>query len=572
MSRKRKNVLLIVLIFILLITNCLTIYFGVKNSKDDIMMQDDNMMLMPEDNVNMDEKLDKPEDDMNMEEKLDKPEDNKPLEMPNDNGMMGKSLNISFLYYVLFAMQSIGLALLIMYLVISKFNSKSLKETFVSRDKIIIYVLSITIISVILFIGDIYLTRYFVSKTHGGMIEDMNNDISYLGAYEINESTEISGGECISSNIDENVILVNGKIDVQIDGTKIEKIGDSSLGDNTSFYGINSAVIAKDGANLTLKNLNIVTDATGANGVFSYGGNSSMNNIKADGTVINISDSVITTLKDNSGGIMTTGGGTTNANNLTITTSGVSSAAIRSDRGGGVVNVDGGEYTTFGSGSPSVYSTAEIMVKNATLTSEVSEGIIIEGGNEVTIDNCTLTSSNTKLNGLSTTYKNIFLYQSMSGDASSGTSSFNANNSKIITNNGDTFYVTNTTSLISLNNNTIINNDSNGNFLRVKADSWGNEGSNGGEVTLNFVNQKATGNIVVDDLSTLEMEMSDSSYYQGAINTDNSAKSISLKLDKTSSIKLTGDSYITSLDNMDNSNMNIDFNGYKLYVNGKAIN
>ena len=36
---------------------------------------------------------------------------------------------------------------------------------------------------------------------------------------------------------------------------------------------------------------------------------------------------------------MTTGGGTMNANNLTIVTDGNSSAAIRSDRGGGTVTV-----------------------------------------------------------------------------------------------------------------------------------------------------------------------------------------------------------------------------------------
>ena len=45
-----------------------------------------------------------------------------------------------------------------------------------------------------------------------------------------------------------------------------------------------------------------------------------------------------------------------------------------------------------------------------------------------------------------------------------------------------------------------------------------------------------------------------------------------LVLDKTSKIKLTGDSYITKLTNSDSSNSNIDFNGYKLYVNEKAIN
>lgn len=40
----------------------------------------------------------------------------------------------------------------------------------------------------------------------------------------------------------------------------------------------------------------------------------------------------------------------------------------------------------------------------------------------------------------------------------------------------------------------------------------------------------------------------------------------------TSKIKLTGNSYVTSLEDEDSTYSNIDFNGYKLYVNGVAIN
>lgn len=40
----------------------------------------------------------------------------------------------------------------------------------------------------------------------------------------------------------------------------------------------------------------------------------------------------------------------------------------------------------------------------------------------------------------------------------------------------------------------------------------------------------------------------------------------------TSKIKLTEDSYITSLEDDDTTYSNIDFNEYKLYVNGVAIN
>lgn len=410
------------------------------------------------------------------------------------------------------------------------------------------------------------------SESMHGQMGNNSSFVSYKGTEEIIENTTIETGEYSSTTADENALLVSGDIDATLSNIKVTKIGDSDGGDNTSFYGINSALIAKDGANLILKNINVTTDATGANGVFCYGGSATTSNASTDGTTVTISDSTITTTKDNSGGIMTTGGGTMKASNLTVNTAGTSSAAIRTDRGGGNVTVDGGTYTTTGQGSPSIYSTANITVNNAELIAKASEGIVVEGKNSVAINNCNLTDSNTKLNGQSTTYKNIFLYQSMSGDADSGNAEFTAVNSNITTNNGDTFYVTNTTATINLTNNTITNNDSTGNFLRVQKDSWGNSGSNGGKVTLKMNNQKALGNITVDSISTLDVSMKNNSYYEGTINGDNSAKNITLKLDSDSKIKLKGNCYITSLEDSDTSYSNIDFNGYKLYANGTAIN
>ena len=262
---------------------------------------------------------------------------------------------------------------------------------------------------------------------------------------------------------------------------------------------------------------------------------------------------------------------TTNAKNLTIETSGTSSAAIRSDRGGGTITVDGGTYKTTGKGSPSIYSTANVTVSNATLTSTSSEGVVIEGKNSVVLENVSLEDTNNTLNGQSTTYKNIFLYQSMSGDAADGSATFIAKNSNITTNKGDTLYVTNTTSSITLENNTIINNDKTGNLLRIQKDSWGNSGSNGGDVTLTLKNQNVSGNIVVDSISTLNMSLTSKSYFEGAINSDNSAKNITLKLDKNSKIKLTADTYVTTLDDEDTTYSNIDLNGYNLYINNTKL-
>ena len=90
---------------------------------------------------------------------------------------------------------------------------------------------------------------------------------------------------------------------------------------------------------------------------------------------------------------------------------------------------------------------------------------------------------------------------------------------------------------------------------------------------MNLINQQVNGNIVVDEISTLEISMKSASSFEGAINSDNiSENKIALTLDPSSKIKLTGDSYVTSLVDEVSDYSNIDFNGYKLYVNGVAIN
>ena len=573
MNRKLKNIIMSIILVVMIVVMAFTV-INLKNDNSMPNMENNNQNesmnnngeppKMPTNNENSSEgdMKEPPTNNGNMNE------GGTPPDMPNNMNQKG---NTSIKNYVVIGIEAFIISSILIYLLMSKFNKKTFKETFKNSDKVIIYILFIIIISIAI----TYLDNKLISTNDNNIQNNnqMNNNqnITYSSEKEITSDENIDSGTYSSEKKDINAILASNAKST-ISNVTVNKTGDSSSGDSTSFYGNNSAMIAKDGATLTIKDAVINTDATGANGVFSYGGTASTTSSTGDGTTVNISDSKITTTKDNSGGIMATGGGGINATNLTINTSGISSAAIRSDRGGGVVNVNKGTYKTTGVGSPSIYSTADISVSNAKLISEASEGIVIEGKNKVSLDNVTLTDNNTKLNGKSTTYKNIFLYQSMSGDADNGTSEFIAKNSTITTNNGDTFYVTNTSASIILENNTIVNNDNDGNFLRAQKDSWGNTNSNGGNVVLKMTNQSVKGNIVIDSISKLDITISDNSKYEGAINAKNEAKSIKLKLDKTSKITLTGDSYITSLDNEDTTNSNIDFNGYKLYVNGVEIN
>ena len=570
MNKKSKIIISVLVIIIFGLLAVGVMYYAKNNiSSNDNQME--NVLEKPG-NEDANTPPDKPEGDMmdsndsTSDNKLNMEPGNAPMEMPNE-----QTCQITWEFYLVFGVISLGISLIICLMVMTGCYRISLKELFTNIDKVIILVLTLIILTTIFTYSLGLITNKFFLSSNDNKITMNDNNVSYSAKYETLKDDDLSDETYESNTKDENTILVNGDVDVNMNNITVNKGGDSDGGDNTSFYGINSAILAKSGAIVIIKNSTINTNATGANGVFSYGGSSTTNSSSNDGTTVTISDSTITTTKDNSGGIMTTGGGIMNAYNLIINTSGISSAAIRTDRGGGKVNVDGGTYTTTGQGSPIIYSTADIIVSNAKLIAKASEGVVIEGKNSVTLNNVTLTDTNNKLNGKSTTYKNIFLYQSMSGDASNGTSSFTSKNSKITTNKGDTFYVTNTTAVINLENNTITNNDKSGAFLRIKKDSWGNSGSNGGNVTLKATNQLINGDIVIDSISTLTMNLKNSNF-TGKINKSNSAKSIDLNIDKDTKIKLTGNSYVTSFTNEDASNSNIDFNGYKLYVKGKAIN
>ena len=380
--------------------------------------------------------------------------------------------------------------------------------------------------------------------------------VSYQGVTTIKEDKTYEEKTFESEEALKNAVLIESG-SVHFNSCTFNKSGNGSS-ESEDFYGNNAALLVYSKGIANINGGKIKTSGEYANALFAYGTG-----------VINVSNSKIITEKRNSGGIMVAGGGSIVATDLEVETSGNSSASIRSDRGGGSIKVNSGKYTTNGVGSPVIYSTADIEVRNATLEANKSEGVVVEGKNSVVLDTCTLNDNNTTLNGNSTTYKNIFLYQSMSGDASVGESSFEARNSNITTKKGDSLYVTNTKAVITLENNKIINLD--GDFLRIEAAKWGSSGSNGGDVTLDLKKQEVEGNIIVDDISTLKMNLKEESNYTGIINKDNSAKQISLTLSKNSKITLEGDSYITSLDNEDESNANIDLNGYKLYVAGKEI-
>ena len=423
-------------------------------------------------------------------------------------------------------------------------------------------------------------------------------DIKYSGATSLTTAATETGKAYESTKTDESALMISTKGAVTVSQPTISKTGDSDGGDNCSFYGVNAALLVKGGSTTTIKGGTISSSATGANGVFSYGGNGGRNGANGDGTTVIIEDTRITTTGNGSGGIMTTGGGIMKAKNLTVNTSGRSSAPIRSDRGGGIVTVEGGSYTSSGQGSPVIYSTADITVSNAVLTSTMSEGAVIEGKNSITLNNCQMTVSNTRRNSHAQFLDGIMLFQSFSGDAAKGNSHFTMNGGSLTSRQGHLFHVTNTNAIITLNGVKLVNDDPTKVILSVCADGWQGAGNgrsseshharmNGrvvtdedvvNKATLNAVSQQLDGNILVGSDSELTLTLTDGSSFTGSIggNITNAAGNtvstetgkVDVTLDEGCTWNLTADTYITSFTG---DASHIKSNGHCLYVNGKEL-
>ncbi len=266
--------------------------------------------------------------------------------------------------------------------------------------------------------------------------------------------------------------------------------------------------------------------------------------------------------------------------------------ATISKTGGDSTNTENSEFYGINSGIL-VTQNSTATIKNATIeTNAKGSNAVFSTGTDSKIyinDSKINTTGSSSSRGLDATYggyieaENVEITTqggscaTLATDRGEGTGTFTATNSNLSIQANSKYYktapmffITNTDAIINLKNcqltygsNTLISNKG--------TTEWGTTGTNGGNLTLNAENQTLKGNIEIDNISTLKMNLTNSQY-TGTINGEQTAKQIDIKIDSNTKIKLTGNSYITSLEDEDTTYSNIDFNEYTLYVNGTAIN
>ena len=385
-----------------------------------------------------------------------------------------------------------------------------------------------------------------------GMAPQVEVDPStFKGTTIVTENKSIAHESMTNTTADQNAFIGKNKAVIDIENSVFDKTGDTTSDDNSNFRGQNAVVLGIEGSQINIKGSNITSNSKGSNAVFATG----------EGSVINVENTNIHTKSDSSRGLDATYKGTVNGKNLTITTEGAHSATLATDRGEGTITAEAAKLTTSGEGSPVIYSTGNIIVNNVNGIANNSEIGVVEGKNSITLTNSNVTGY--KDNG-------FMLYQSFSGDAESGIARLKAENNTLTTHaTGAFLYVNNTTAEIYLSNN-VISMPNTSTLVKAAADSrWGKTGENGGHLTLRTSNQELSGNIMADSISTIALDMTNGSSLVGAVNTDNAAKEVTVKLSKDSNWILTGDSYVKSLNNEDTTGSNIHLNGYKLVVADK---
>ena len=356
-----------------------------------------------------------------------------------------------------------------------------------------------------------------------------------------------------SSSDDVSAVYVTNGGKLTLKNPTIRTSGNTSSQENSSFYGLNAAVLATKGSALTIEGGTIATSGTGANGAISTDAGSS----------ITLSDVTITASNEGGHGVMATQCGSITLINVDMTTSGSHSAPIATDRGSGTITVTGGTVISSGEGSPGIYSTGIITATDLTSTASGSEAVVIEGKNTVTLTNSTLKGE--KLCG-------VMMYQSFSGDAEVGVATYAMSGGALTAAVGPLFYVTNTNAVVTL---TGVNATADsGTLIKVSDGRWGKEGANGGNLTFTAEKQTLTGDIEVNNISAIALALRNGSSLTGAINAANTGKEVNLTLDASSAWSVTADSHLTCLTDADgisgNAISNITGNGHTVSYDKNA--
>lgn len=364
----------------------------------------------------------------------------------------------------------------------------------------------------------------------------------------IEENTHKTGGEYESAATDENALRITSA-DVSLRNVRVNKSeGDGSDVAAGDRYGMNAALLATGGARLTFTKGVVDSAAVGGSGIFGHG----------SGTTVQLRDGTVTTTGNYAEGIQVTGGADMQARNMTVITAGDTSAVLRAENAS--LEANGGTYTSGGYHSPALFAAGTVRLRNAQLTANNSEAIVLKGPYTVSLENCNLSGNMAADLAQETTHTVLIC-----GGSGQGTSSFAMTGGSLTSQNGAVFCATDTDCEITLERVDITNTGGN-TLLRAE----GTSDSAGAVVSLTACGQTLEGNLVVDNYSTLHLNLHDSSLLCGAVlpaANGEPAGSTSVHIDRGCTWSLTADSTVDTLENEGT----VQYNGYSITLSDGTV-
>ncbi len=377
---------------------------------------------------------------------------------------------------------------------------------------------------------------------------DEEKETSLLSADNVYEkSIEVNLATINPTKEDTSGVLIKDGASVTLRDSVITKDNGSTSIENKSLeVGLNSAMIVSYGSEAKLIGSKVENSVEYSNAIF----------ISGQKTFLSIIDSNINTTAFKSSGVVIATSAKLEMEHSNITTKFKSSPAIIVKEKKGEVKINNSYFETNGLASPIIKSKGNIEITNSTGSANGANFGLIEDGN-VDLSNVTLIAS-----GASDTEKLLpsgfnILDTTSSSSLTISNSSLNINAKLPYYKTATMFQIINANTKINLNN---VQLNTGSNKIATITNSI---------VTLNCDNQNLEGIIELDDTSNLEITLNNNSTYQGHIVNGENTKII---LDSSSKLILTKDTHIKELLNEDKSNNNIQFNNYKIYVNGVSIN
>ncbi len=531
---KKRHYISILIAIAILITS---IYFNI-----DTITNAEKRIIFEKENTPISELITKEEQDAELVAELEKDT----MVVKETNSYTKKELTIVTITPIISS-------ICIVYLIFTSIGKLSIKETLTNKKRLTYGTLTLVLLCTIASTTNVIITDNKILNSKN----TINRNEKPVAVLEITKDKKTSNIKEESTKNDTSVIQVSNQSKYTATNIELNKTnGISTDKEISEYFGLNSAAIIKDSSTLELNDSKISTNTEYSSAIFLTG----------LGTTATLNKVNLNTTNNYSHGISISEEANLTANDVELTTKGDNSSAIKTMDTNSSINLKDSLITTEGQNSPILYSNGNIETSNIEGTSLKSEIAIINGANNILIENSTLSTN------ASSAFK---IYKEISRGSSNdyNLADLTIKKSKIIINKESNDYKTaplfkviNTKAKINITNTTF----KYGSNILLNITS--EDEYNPSEVTMTVTDQYLKGNIVSDEFSKVRLNLNNSTY-KGRINKGNISKNIDITFDENSKWILTGTSYVNTLTvtkkDLNNVRKYIRSNGYNIYYNVK---